>query len=43
MSCNLGMAARFGPLQGRLKVLEPLLESHRVHFPIWAVAATRVD
>jgi hypothetical protein len=36
-------AARFEPLQERLKVLGPLLDNHRVHFPIWAVAATRLD
>lgn len=40
---NPGMAARFGPLRHRLETLEPLLENHRVHFPVWAVAATRLD
>lgn len=40
---NPAMAARFTPLQDQLKVLEPLLENHRVHFPVWAVAATRLD
>jgi SAM-dependent methyltransferase len=43
MSTNPAMAARFTPFQDRLKTLEPLLENHRVHFPIWAVAATRLD
>ncbi|MCV7399498.1 class I SAM-dependent methyltransferase [Mycobacterium fragae] len=37
------MAKRFQPLQERLKVLGPLLDNHRVHFPVWAVAATRID
>ena len=40
---NPAMAARFTPLQDQLKVLEPLLQNHRVHFPVWAVAATRLD
>lgn len=43
MRSNPAMAARFTPMQERLKVLGPLLENHRVHFPIWAVAATRLD
>lgn len=43
MSVNPDMAARFEPLQDRLRTLGPLLDSHRVHFPIWAVAATRLD
>ena len=43
LTSNPGMAARFGPLQQRLATLEPLLENHRVHFPIWAVAATRLN
>ena len=43
MSANPDMAARFGPLRDRLKTLDPLLDNHRVHFPIWAVAATRLD
>jgi SAM-dependent methyltransferase len=42
-SANPTMAKRFELLGERLKVLGPLLDSHRVHFPIWAVAATRVD
>jgi SAM-dependent methyltransferase len=43
MSADPDMAARFKPLQDRLKTLAPLLDNHRVHFPIWAVAATRLD
>jgi SAM-dependent methyltransferase len=43
MSANPDMAVRFGPLQDRLKTIGPLLDNHRVHFPIWAVAATRLD
>jgi len=30
-------------LQDRLRVIGPLLENHRVHMPMWAVAATRLD
>jgi ubiquinone/menaquinone biosynthesis C-methylase UbiE len=37
------MAKRFEPMQQRLKVLEPLLEDYRVHMPVWAVVATRLD
>lgn len=40
---NPDMAKRFQPLQERLKVLGPLLDNYRVHVPIWAVAATRLD
>ncbi|MBS4727078.1 class I SAM-dependent methyltransferase [Mycobacterium sp. SM1] len=36
-------ATRFKPLQERLRVIAALLEDHRVHLPVWAVAATRVD
>ena len=43
MSADPDMAVRFGPLQDRLKTIGPLLDNHRVHFPIWAVAATRLD
>jgi SAM-dependent methyltransferase len=43
MSANPDMAVRFGPLQYRMKTIGPLLDNHRVHFPIWAVAATRLD
>jgi hypothetical protein len=42
-SANPNVAKRFELLGERLKVLGPLLDNHRVHFPIWAVAATRVD
>ncbi|MGH3966763.1 MAG: class I SAM-dependent methyltransferase [Mycobacterium sp.] len=43
MGADPDMAKRFQPLQERLKVLGPLLVNHRVHMPIWAVAATRLD
>jgi SAM-dependent methyltransferase len=43
MGSDPDMAKRFGPLQDRLKVLAPLLDNHRVHMPVWAVAATRLD
>jgi SAM-dependent methyltransferase len=42
-SSNPNMGKRFQLLGERLKVLAPLLDNHRVHFPIWAVAATRLD
>jgi SAM-dependent methyltransferase len=42
-SSNPDMAARLAPLGERLKALGPLLDNHRVHFPVWAVAATRLD
>jgi len=34
---------RMRPLVHRLGVLEPLLENHRVHLPVWSVVATRLD
>jgi len=34
---------RMRALQDRLRVIGPLLENHRVHMPMWAVAATRLD
>ena len=40
---NPDTAKRFEPLQERLKVLAPLLDNYRVHVPIWAGAATRLD
>jgi SAM-dependent methyltransferase len=43
MNANPDMAVRFGLLQDRMKIIGPLLDDHRVHFPIWAVAATRLD
>lgn len=42
-SGNPGWAERMKPLQSQLDVIAPLLDSDRVHMPIWAVAATRVD
>lgn len=43
MTTNPDLTKRFEPFQERLKTLEPLLDDHRVHFPIRAVAATRLD
>jgi SAM-dependent methyltransferase len=43
MNSQPAEAARFKPMQERLQVIAPLLENHRVHMPIWAVAATRLD
>ena len=37
------MAQRMAPLLQQLSVVGPLLEDHRVHLPVWAVAATRLD
>jgi SAM-dependent methyltransferase len=37
------IADRMRPLLDQLRVIAPLLESHRVHMPFWAVAATRLD
>lgn len=34
---------RMRPLVHRLGVLEPLLEDHRAHLPVWSVVATRLD
>jgi SAM-dependent methyltransferase len=34
---------RMQPLVQQLGVLDPLLEDHRVHFPVWSVVATRQD
>jgi SAM-dependent methyltransferase len=43
MSGRQDIAERMMPLQDQLRVITPLLESHRVHMPFWAVAATRLD
>ncbi|ORB85387.1 SAM-dependent methyltransferase [Mycobacterium kansasii] len=37
------MLERIQPLMQQLSVLGPLLEEHRVHIPVWAVVATRLD
>jgi SAM-dependent methyltransferase len=34
---------RMQPLVQQLSVLDPLLEDHRVHVPVWSVVATRLD
>ena len=34
---------RMQPIMRQLSVLDPLLEDHRVHFPVWSVVATRLD
>lgn len=34
---------RMQPLREQLAVIGPLLDDYRVHMPIWAVAATRID
>jgi hypothetical protein len=42
-SADPDMAARFGTLQDRLKIIGPLLDNYRVHFPVWSVVASRLD
>ncbi|VBA34823.1 hypothetical protein LAUMK13_00587 [Mycobacterium innocens] len=37
------MLERMRPLMQQLNVLQPLLQDHRVHLPVWAVVATRLD
>ncbi|MFZ1178491.1 MAG: hypothetical protein WAO15_19960 [Mycobacterium sp.] len=34
---------RMRPLAHRMSVIDPLLEDHRVHLPVWSVVATRLD
>jgi len=34
---------RMQPLLQQLGVLDPLLQDHRVHLPVWSVVATRLD
>ena len=34
---------RMAPLQQQLSVIDPLLQDHRIHFPVWSVVATRLD
>jgi SAM-dependent methyltransferase len=36
------MLERMAPLMQQLGVLDPLLEDHRVHLPVWSVVATRL-
>jgi hypothetical protein len=31
------------PMQEQLQILAPLLKNNRVHLPVWAVTATRLD
>jgi hypothetical protein len=38
-----GIADRMAPLQDQLRVIAPSLESHLMHMPFSAVAATRLD
>lgn len=35
--------AKMEPLTRQLEVITPLLQDYRVHFPVWSVAATRLD
>jgi hypothetical protein len=37
------LANRMEPLQRQLQAITPLLVNHRVHLPVWAVTATRLD
>jgi SAM-dependent methyltransferase len=38
-----GTLERMQPIMQQLRVLDPLLQDHRVHFPVWSVVATRLD
>jgi hypothetical protein len=38
-----GVAPQMKSLPDQLTALAPLLEDHRVHLPVWSVAATRLD
>ncbi|SON59008.1 Glycine/sarcosine N-methyltransferase [Mycobacterium simulans] len=37
------MVGRMQPLFEQLQTIGPLLQDHRVHLPVWAVVATRLD
>jgi ubiquinone/menaquinone biosynthesis C-methylase UbiE len=43
MSGDSGWAERMKPMQEQLQVIAPLLKNNRVHLPVWAVTATRLD
>jgi SAM-dependent methyltransferase len=43
MSGDSGWAERMKPMQEQLQIIAPLLKNNRVHLPVWAVTATRLD
>ncbi|MFE3255432.1 class I SAM-dependent methyltransferase [Nocardia sp. NPDC059091] len=43
MSDDSGWADRMKPMMEQLQIIGPLLKNNRVHVPVWAVAATRLD
>jgi SAM-dependent methyltransferase len=43
MSADSGWTERMKPMQEQLQVIAPLLRNNRVHLPVWAVSATRLD
>ncbi|WP_433592085.1 class I SAM-dependent methyltransferase [Nocardia sp. CA-145437] len=43
MSEDSGWADRMKPMLEQLQVIGPLLKNNRVHLPVWAVTATRLD
>lgn len=43
MSGDSGWAERMKPLQEQLQTIGPLLKNNRVHLPVWAVSATRIN
>jgi SAM-dependent methyltransferase len=43
MSGDPGWAERMKPMQEQLQIIAPLLKNNRVHLPVWAVTATRLD
>ncbi|WP_458690348.1 class I SAM-dependent methyltransferase [Nocardia tengchongensis] len=43
MSDDSGWADRMQPMIEQLQIIGPLLKNNRVHLPVWAVTATRLD
>jgi SAM-dependent methyltransferase len=43
MGGDSGWAERMKPMQEQLQIIVPLLKNNRVHLPVWAVTATRLD
>ncbi|WP_083865409.1 class I SAM-dependent methyltransferase [Nocardia brevicatena] len=43
MSDDSGWEERMKPMQEQLQIIAPLLKNNRVHMPVWAVTATRLD
>lgn len=43
MNDDSGWEERMKPMQEQLQIIAPLLKNNRVHMPVWAVTATRLD